>query len=101
MVWYAGRMETNEISLHQVRVYRFVWEMKDWVTNAEIARGAAVAARTARLHTRRFVAAGLFDQIELFPGHSFRIAAKPESRNKAYALRLAQAAEAFGLELSV
>lgn len=89
-------MESNEISLHQLKVFEFVRDSGRWVTSAEIQDGAGVAARTARLHALNLVKLGLFDQAEVFPGRRYRLSEFAEQRNKGYMLRLAQAREVFG-----
>lgn len=89
-------METGEISSHQVRVWKSV--RKDWVTIKDIAAMAGVARRTASMHALRLVNLGLFDQAEVFPGHRYRASELGEKRNKAYLLRLQNAAEALGIE---
>ena len=91
-------METGEVSLHRLKVYRFVRDSSGWLTNHDIAAGAGVSARTARLHTKGLVDLGVFDQAEVFPGHRFRLSAQAEKRNKAYMLRLNEAEEVFGLK---
>jgi hypothetical protein len=90
-------MERGEISLHQVKVFRFVRDTKSWVDNHTIAVGTGVAPRTARLHTKVLTDLGLFDQAEVFPGHRYRISDFAEKRNKGYLRRLEAAAEVFGL----
>lgn len=89
-------MESNEISLHQLKVFEFVRDSRRWVTAAEIQEGAGVAARTARHHALNLVKLGLFDQAEVFPCHRYRLSQFAEQRNKGYMLRLAQARDVFG-----
>lgn len=86
-------METSEISLHQVRIYRFVAQHKGWITAKEIAGGANVGDRTARSHALRFVRLGIFDQAEVFPAHRYRLSELAGKRNKAFLQRLDEAAE--------
>lgn len=90
-------MEKNEVSLHQLKVYLFVRDAKKWVTNVDITNGVGFSNRTVRMHTKNFVELGIFDHVEVFPGHRFKVADKPEVRNKAYFQRLQQAIEVFGL----
>jgi hypothetical protein len=90
-------METNEVSLHRLKVYLFVKQAREWLTNEDIAKGAGVAPRTARQHTRGLVGLGILDQAEVFPAHRFKISAKADTRNKAYMLRLERASEVFNL----
>jgi DNA-binding IclR family transcriptional regulator len=89
-------METNEVSLHQLKVYEFVRESDKWLTVKEIAAGAGVARRTAQQHAQRLVALGLFDLAEVFPAHRYRLSDVAEQRNKGYVLRLARARDVFG-----
>jgi hypothetical protein len=88
-------MEHNEVSIHRVRVFRFVRSTGRWVTAKEIAAASAVAERTARHHAFELVKLGLFDQAEVFPGHRYRLSAQAEKRNKAYLLRMSAAEEVF------
>jgi predicted transcriptional regulator of viral defense system len=90
-------MESNEISLHQLRVFEFVREAGRWVTATEIQDGTGVSPRTARHHALKLAKLGLFDQAEVFPGHRYRISQFAEQRNKDYMLRLEQAREVFGV----
>ena len=95
-------METNEISLHEVRVYLALIENGDrWVTNKDIAaKTADVAERTVRAHVLKLARLGLLDQAEVFPSHRYRWSKKAKSRNAGYELRLRTAAEVFGLPLT-
>jgi predicted ArsR family transcriptional regulator len=88
-------METNEVSRHQVLVFR---SLKDgtWVTSKEVAERAKVAERTARAHLKRLVDLGLLDEAKVFPGHRYRLSEKAEKRNGAYVRRLEEAASVFG-----
>jgi hypothetical protein len=97
-VWHelVWPMETNEISMHLFRVYAFVRDQMRWVTAHEIEIGADVAPRTARAHALRLVKAGIFDQLEVFRGHRYRLAAKADKRNLGFVQRLEQASEVFG-----
>lgn len=91
-------METGEVSLHRLKVYRFLRDAKGWKSNHEIAAGCdGVSHRTVRLHTKALVDLGILDQAEVFPGHRFRVSEQAEKRNKAYVMRLNAAAEVFGL----
>jgi len=84
-------MERSEISVHQVRVFRYVKEAAGWVTAKEIAQGAEVAPRTARAHALWFVGSGIFEEAKVSPGHRYRFS-RTARRNKAYLLRLNAAA---------
>ena len=92
-------MEANEISEHKVRVFLYLEKMQGWQTNKEIAKGTAIAPRTARALTMNLVSLGILDQAEVFPGHRYRFSALAEKRNKAYILRLREAASVFGVTL--
>ena len=90
-------METSEISEHKVRVFLFMEEAIGWKTSNEIASGAKVAPRTARAIVKNLVGLGILDMAEVFPGHRYRVATQAEKRNKAFVLRLREAASVFGL----
>ena len=92
-------MERAEVSEHELKVYAFTLKAAGWVTNHEIAKGAGVARRTARQHSLRLVQLGVFDQADVFPAHRYRVGKQARSRNRAYVLRLEQAAEVFGIVL--
>jgi transposase len=88
-------METNEISHHQVRTFLWLEKTKGWRSNREIAKGANISERTARMFTARWVALGILDQAEVFPGHRYRLSDQAENRNKSYVLRIREAASVF------
>ena len=90
-------METDEVSVHQLRVFLFVKESQRWITAKEIAWGANVAPRTARAHALKLVQLEIFDVMEVSPAHRYRLSEKANRRNQAYLLRLQKAQEAFGL----
>jgi hypothetical protein len=90
-------MEKNEISLHEVKVFEVVRNANGWITNNEIAEQALIAPRTARAHTFKLVQLGVFDVVEVFPAHKFKLSEKAGKRNQAYMLRIQKAKEAFGL----
>jgi hypothetical protein len=90
-------MEGNEISLHQVKIYRFLKQAQGWVTAHDIAKGAQVAERTARSHALRLVKLMILDQAEVFPGHRYRLSPMAMKRNQGYIKRLEQAQDIFGL----
>ena len=93
-------MEKNEVSRHEVAVYRTLAENRDdWMTSAEIASASGVAPRTARAHALKLVRLGLLDQAEVFPAHRYRLSEYASKRNRGYADRIARAADAFGIEL--
>jgi len=88
-----ARMETIEISEHQVKLFNFLVSCKGWCTAVEAAESTKVAKRTARAHLIKFVRAGIVDQAELWPGHRYRLSGLAEKRNKALIQRLKQASE--------
>lgn len=91
-------MEGNEVSIHQVRIYKvFSQTPGAWLTSKEVANKAAVSGRTARLHCLRMVKLGLLDQAEVFPGHRYQLSSLAAKRNQAYVLRLEHAAAVFGV----
>jgi len=90
-------MESNEISSHEIRVYRLLAE-GNWVTSRQIAEMTGVAPRTARAHALKLVHLGIADQAEVFPGHRYRISAHAAQRNRGYHDRIQRAAEALGIE---
>lgn len=94
-------MEQNEISQHEVEVYRVLrLNPTLWMTNIVIAeRAPAISPRTVRAKTAKFVALGLIDVAEVFPGHRYRLSDKGRQRNAAYLTRLENAASVFGIEL--
>lgn len=91
-------METNEISLHQVKVYEFVAGAGKWVTAKETAEATGVKYRTVADHMKRLVGIGIFDLAELFPSHHYRLSAFAEKRNKTYLQRLVAAKAVFSNE---
>ena len=88
--------ETSEISEHLVRIIDFV-KTSEWCSNSEIANGANVAYRTARLHTFNMVKLGLFDQADVFPGHRYRYSEQADKRNRALVTRIDQAREVLAI----
>lgn len=89
-------MEHNEVSVHEVRVYKAL--TNGWQTAKEIGDATkGVASRTVRAHLHRLVALGIADQAEVFPGHRYRRSVKAVQRNRSYVQRLELAAEVFGI----
>lgn len=88
-------METNEVSLHQAKVFKSV--TSNWVTASDVANKTGVAQRTARHHCKILSDAGIFDQAEVFPAHRYRLSDKAGKRDKAFFNRLTTACEIFGL----
>lgn len=62
----------TEISVHFARVVRFLRGVTEWTTAIEIAKGAGVAPRTARLHAARLARLGLANVEEVFGGYRYR-----------------------------
>ncbi len=89
-------METSEISLHQLRVFEFVRDAQKWVSIKDIVGATGSARKTVDIHCRRFVNLGIFDQVEVWPGHRYRVAELAGKRNAAIMERLRKAREAFG-----
>jgi Fic family protein len=90
-------MESNEISLHQAKVFRFVKSQPDWVTAKAIALATDISGRTARSHCFKLVKLGIFDQAEVFPAHRYQFSKFADKRNKAYLQRLEQACAIFSI----
>jgi hypothetical protein len=90
-------METNEISLHQVKIFEFVRKADRWVTMKDVVAATGSRRETVGNHLRRFVSLGLMDQAEVWPGHRFRVSVLAEKRNKAMLERLDRAKEIFGV----
>ena len=91
-------METSEVSLHEVKIWKALTERpKDWLTNKEIADRSKIKPRTVRAHTLKLVAFGLLEQAEVFPSHRFRIAATETARRHPHLKALEQAAKIFGV----
>ena len=87
--------ETNEISIHMVRIVR-VLRSSGWMTVKGIATSASVARRTAAKHLLCLLKLGLIDQAEVFPGHRNRWSEMAGKRNAAFVERLDRAAVALG-----
>ena len=88
-------METNEISLHQIRVYEYVAAADKWVTAKECAAATGVKYRTVAEHMRRLVGVGVFEIAERFPSNHYRLSASAGKNNKAYLHRLMAAKAVF------
>ena len=91
-------MERNEVSIHQVLVFRAL-STDRWRTSREVGELLAgkVGDRTVRAHLLALVRLGLVEQAEVFPGHRYRLAEKAKQRNGGYLARLERAAEVFGI----
>lgn len=90
-------METNEVSLHQVKIFRVLESSTGWISAKEVAAAAGVADRTSRAHLLKLVNLGIADQAEVFPSHRYRLSEIADKRNKTYLQRIRQAAEVFGV----
>jgi len=99
MLWRT-MAERTEISLQEARTFLALkGRPKSWLSNIEIAELVdGVSPRSIRAYTLKFVRLGLLDQVELFPRHKYRLAERPEKRNRSYWQRLLAAIEIFGLE---
>ena len=104
IVWHGKdyAVERNEISEHEMKIFSILRSSPErWMTSKEIGQlCSSVALRTVRLHMQRFVKLGIVDLAEVFPAHRYKFSDKSAQRNKAYALRLEKAAEAFGVPFS-
>src|SRR5882762_8702870 len=98
---YSAQIERSEVSHHEVRIYKLVYQSTKWFTNKEIANQLSMPGRTVRQHTLRFVKLGLLDQANVFPGRRFRWSTKSGGRNIAYVQRLQHAAGVFDGEATV
>lgn len=86
--------EKSEISLHLIKIWNFLkGRGEKWCTAKDIHAAVKFAESTVRAHAIYLVRSGLVDQIEVFPGHRYRIAKSPEKRNKNFFERLEHAAE--------
>lgn len=88
-------METNEISLHLLKIFQHVKKSSKWVTSKEVAEATGVAQRTSRAHLLKLVHLGILDQAEVFPAHRYQFSEMADKRNKAFMQRLEKAAEVF------
>jgi DNA-binding transcriptional ArsR family regulator len=84
----GSRMENNEISEHEIRVYCVLRDTEQWVTSADVVTTGHVKPRTARHHLRRLVNLGIVDMAAVFPGHRYRLAKMAGKRNAGYLRRL-------------
>lgn len=90
-------MEKNEISLHEIKVYRSLKEAGKWMTNKDIHAATKIPLRTVCFKTKKFVDLNICDLAEVFPGHRYRLSEMAEKRNSSYIKRLETAAEVFGV----
>lgn len=92
-------METSEVSIHEVKVFRALQANKDkWLSNEDLADIIdGVAPRTVRSKTSKFVKLQLVEEAAVFPSHRFKWSDRADSRNQGYVLRLESAAGVLGL----
>lgn len=91
-------MESNEISLHQAKIFSFMQAHKlTWHTVKDVQAATAVSPRATHNNLLRLVKLGLLDQAELYPGHRYRFSEKAAQRNLAYLQRLETACSIFEL----
>ena len=82
------------ISAHEVRIVdAFERDAHAWLSSADVAQAASVAARTARMHLRRFTVAGLLEVRRVFPGYRYRL--RSDASTFSYYMRIVQAREAL------
>ncbi len=94
-------MEKNEVSRHEISVFKVLNEADGWLTAADIAERAQVARRTASAHALKLVKLGIVDQAEVYPAHRYRLSEFAAKRNRGYADRLSRAADALGIPLDI
>ena len=82
------------ISIQEIRIWRTLIASVEGLTAREISARAKVSQITARQRTRRLVAQGLVDRVEVFPPR-YRVSDKHDEIN-AYAQTIDAAAEVFG-----
>jgi len=88
-------METNEISLHQVKVFEQLRKIGTWTTIKDVADATGVKYRTVHAHIHRMVKLGILDLAEVFPRHRYRLSEKADKRNISYLQRLEKACDIF------
>jgi DNA-binding IclR family transcriptional regulator len=94
-------MERDEVSLHEVAIYKALCSANDaWLTSAELAIRAKVAPRTARAHALKLTRLGVVDRAPVFPGHRYRIAEHTAERGSDYVARLRHTASVLGIDLT-
>lgn len=89
-------METNEISYHEVLIWRAIQAKGErWFTNADISKMTpTISSRTVRIKTKKFAELGLLQQADVFPAHRFKLKPKAD-RSVPYIRRLEDATDAF------
>ena len=91
---------TTAIARHEVAFYLAARSATGWSTAHDLANAAGIAQRTGRAYARKFVTLGIFDLAEVWPSFRYRWSANATKRHHAYAQRLQQAAEVFGLSMN-
>lgn len=90
--------EKSEVSLHLIKVWKYLKENSEkWSTNHQIAEFVKFSERTVRMHTLYLVRSGLVDQMEVFPGHRYKMANNPDKRNVNFYDRLEKVSEIFDM----
>jgi predicted transcriptional regulator len=84
----------TRISIQEIRIWRTLSASVEGLTAMEISARAKVSQITARQRTRRLVAQGLVERVEVFPAR-YRVSDKHDERN-AYTKTIETAAEVFG-----
>jgi DNA-binding IclR family transcriptional regulator len=92
----SNTVERNEISRHEILVYQTL-ARGEWISSREIAEQSGVAHRTARAHALKLVRLGLVEQVEVFPGHRYRLSEHAAQRNRGYSDRITRAAAVLGM----
>lgn len=89
--------EKGEISVHLCKVWACMKaNSSKWMTTNEITNAVnGVAKRTVSMHLLYLVKSGLVDQIEVFPGHRYKLSVLPSKRNTNYYDRIEKATEVF------
>jgi len=84
----------TQITIQEIRIWRTLSASIEWLTAREISALAKVSQITARQRTRRRVAQGLVDRVEVFPPR-YKLSYKYDVRN-VYTQKIEAAAEVFG-----
>lgn len=91
-------METNEVSLHQIKVFNAIKANRGWMTVKDVAAETeGVSRRTVAAHLQKLRVLGIVDVAEVFPSHRYRLSEFAEKRNKSYMQRIDEAAAIFGI----
>ena len=92
-------MEENEISLHEVLVYRALCKSGSrWLSDRQLVQQIqGLTVRSVRAQCLKLVKCGLVDQPNVFPADRYRLSAAASRPDHSYVRRLERAAIAFGL----